>query len=185
METNLTGIYFILSRTEVWITAAFLFTSFNLVFFGGQHLHSGFGFNVSRSAQFGDNALIIAVLISCSILAKTGTVPNIFNSLRSQLAIGIISLLIGCTMELYVFLKTRRRGTLMDMIHNVIIVPGFLFILITMLPVTYLGGDIWQKGITFFCLALWFFLLLWDIEADRLDQHAWLKVNGFTILFHK
>lgn len=185
MGTNLIGIYFILFHTEVWVTAAFLFSSFNLVFFGGQHFYRGFGYNVSRSAQFGDNALIIAVLIACSALVRTGTAPAIFNNFWSQIAIGMVSFAIGGAMELYAFAKTRRRGTFLDTIHNLLVVPGFLFILVTMMPVIYLGGSFWQKVIAFLCLVIWFFLFLWDIAAERLDQHAWLRINGFIISFHK
>jgi hypothetical protein len=97
----------------------------------------------------------------------------------------MICIIIGGAMELLAFLKSDNWGTFVDIIHNIIIVPVFLFLLVTMIPITYLSGDFWQKVITFFCFSVWFLLFLSDIEANRLNESAWFEANGFSIFLHK
>lgn len=177
------GIYGVLERMPVWITSAGLFTFFNIVIFGGRDLFEGIPYNVSRCAQYGDNALIIAILIACAILQDTGYIPKIFNSWRTQCLLAAGLFLIGLATHLYAR-ATSVMGSIqvVDVSHSVFFVPAFLFLLIMLLPITFIQGGWKQKSITILCFAVWIMFLVSDISEGRLDQILWMKAHGLNFV---
>jgi hypothetical protein len=62
----------------------------------------------------------------------------------------------------------------MDTYHNLFIVPLLIFLLATMLPVTFYYGTWFEVSSTVFFGVLWLVLMLFDWRTGRLDQPEWM-----------
>ena len=178
-RNGIQGIYRTLFKAELWVTEAALFTALNLIIFGGRFIEDGFAYNTSLCAQFGDNALIIVILIACSILKKTMYVPEILISRIQSSALLFPCFIIGAVVNSVAVSMTSHPPKWVDMVHNLVVVPVFLFLFVTLMPITFKRGSRKQMAVTILLIAIWAGLGLYDYSANRLDQPIWMITNPF------
>jgi hypothetical protein len=186
MHTNVFS-YTILGIVPIWLAAFVLdFFIVDILFLGREH-YEGFAYNISRSSQYGDRALIACILIGATVLQRGVAIPaalnsGIFNwiSLGLAFAVGVVWVTLVVAGNGWKFV-----GTVMDTYHNFFIVPVLLYLLTTMIPLTFCCGSAIEKIATILLLALWTFLVWLDSKHGRLQQCKWLEDNGFGFILRK
>ena len=175
---HLVGSFAVLSVCPIWAVAIVLdFLCIDILYIG-REAFEGFPYNISKSSQLGDRALIGCALISATILQGRVALPWWLGSELFQILIAVASILTGILWQVFVLLKTNNRSvTKMDTYHNVFIAPLFMYLLVTGLPVIYIYGSIHEKGLTGLFILLWIELVAYDAKNGRLDQCDWLRRN--------
>jgi hypothetical protein len=176
----LSGSHWLFYHTPVWASALILY----VVTLGAMHIgreyFEGLPYQVAYSAQFGDAGLIGAVLIAATILqrgevALPGWLINGYAHLFIAASSFFIGLVVsGLTIKL-------RSGQVMDIYHDAVIGPMFLYFAATLLPVIYLGGNTTEKAATGLFVVLWLALVVYDIKDDRMNQRKWLQRSGVVL----
>lgn len=174
---KLTGIYHILAELPIWSIAAILIAITMMAIFIVGEVFRGNPYNVAYSAVIGDAGLVIGVLVASTMLQKGEvTIPGFLQSTTTQLFLFVASVMSGIIF-CFVTLKSRS-GQSQDIYHDAVIVPAFLFLGVTLVPVVYYNGTKIEK-IVFACsVMLWVCLVIIDIRYRRMDQSSWLKRHG-------
>ena len=179
---KLTGIYSILAKLPIWATTA-IFGIILTMMFVGRDFFEGLPYDVAYSSTTGSLALMVVVLIATSILQEGRATKNL-----QWLEVGGIGLQGMLFVDIWVYCGivcsltlNSRSGQLMDIYHDVVIAPLFVYLAITLLPVIFKNGTKKEKTVTV-CLALvWFGLVTFDMTHDRMNQHQWLQAHGITL----
>jgi len=139
-----------------------------------------FSYNVSHAARYGDVGLILVIVIAVTVLKKIQILPSWLTSDAYNWFCALSCLAIGVIIEVSILKSTGWQfGQVVDVYHNLAIVPLFLYLLAILLPITYLYGNFQERAFTIFFLLLWLVLVIYDIHADRLDQRTWLTKHGY------
>ncbi len=168
-------VYSILSVTPIWALFGILFALTFGAIFVGRHIFEGVPYQVSYSAQVGDAALLMAVLIAATILQRGNAVIPAWAP-RLSVVIAGIALFIGIVV--CVSTLTSRGGKLMDIYHDVVIAPIVMYFAITLLPVIYQNGTALEQGATWFAIAFWMICVIYDVHDDRMNQRRLLERMG-------
>jgi hypothetical protein len=126
---------------------------------------------------------MVVVLIAATILQRGGEVKTL-----SCLEVGgigfqgilLINIVLYCGIISYLTLNSRS-GQLMDIYHDVVIAPLFVFLAITLLPVIFKNGTRVEKIATLCFALLWFGLVVFDMTHDRMNQLLWLQNHGVSL----
>jgi len=160
-----------------------LFMGYGVLFLLRDHFE-GFYYNVSFAAVIGDIGLISIVMIGAGILKIQGMVSadwarsGYCHLICAAAAIGASAFLLT---------RVRRQqgwfGEYADRLHNIVIVPVFSYLVVTLLPVIFYQGNSFEKKATIFFIAAWAALVIIDGRTDkkgtnRLDQQPWLAARG-------
>lgn len=191
MEKNkLYGSHLVLTRLPVWATAAILFALTQIPILVGRDVMEGLPYNVAYSATIGDIGLAIIAFIAATVLQRWGfslrrgiPLPGWLQGKMIHKIILSVSVVVGiivCELTL-----SSRSGQLMDVYHDVIIAPLFLYLAITLLPIIFMNGTKVEKRATVCLILLWVGLVGFDIKYDRLNQLRWLKNHGEIFQTHQ
>lgn len=177
---NLVGSIYVLYVLPVWATAAILYATLALTILVGRNVFEGIPYQVSYSAMIGDIGLITCVLIAATILQRGGAyIPQLLQSGTCQIATLLLCValgLIACMLTL-----GSRSGQVMDIYHDVVVAPLFLYLAITLAPAIYTNGTKVEITAVICFVLLWLALVGFDIKYGRLHQYLWLKSHGVTL----
>ena len=147
----------------------------------GRYYFEGKAYNVAWSSKFGDQALVGIILIAFLTLREMPKLDGFFTKPSFQTACLVASIGIGLIVQ---WLDWSKRDTMvMDIYHNIFIVPLFLFLLALSFSIIFTNGSKAKIGIVLGLLVFWAVLVVLDITAkpvNRMDQQAYLKYHGFT-----
>jgi hypothetical protein len=179
---KLIGSHYILSVLPIWVTALILFTVTQLAMLVGRDVLEGLPYQVSCSAMIGDAGFVVIVLIAAEIFHYRGLRLLIWPSpstLRGHVTIIIISVMLGITVS--VFTLESRSGQAMDVYHDVVIAPMFVYLACTLLPIIWHNGTKLEKRVTVLLILLWVGLVGFDVKYQRMNQRQWLQNHGVTL----
>ncbi len=176
------GVHLVLAMTPIWVTAFVLFILVDGAFHIGRDAFEGLPYQVAYSAKIGDYALVMAVLIAAPILQRGGAqlIPWWLQTSGAHLSIMVASFLIGITVY---FVRYKMNGDpvqLMDMYHDIIVVPILLLFGGTLSPVIFLNGTSFEMAAVSLLVFLWLTLVVYDIRTQRMNQRNWLQNSGAT-----
>ena len=179
---KLTGIYSILAKLPIWATTA-IFGVILSAMFVGRDIFEGLPYDVAYSSTVGSITLMVVVLIATTILQRSGEVKTL-----SCLEVGgvgfqgilLTTIVVWCGIVCN-FTLSSRSGQLMDIYHDVVIAPMFVFLAITLLPVIFKNGTRREKSATVCLALLWFGLVVFDFTHGRMNQHQWLQGHGVSL----
>jgi hypothetical protein len=170
------GIYWLLSTLPIWATFSILM-SILLAIPVGRDVVEGLPYNVSYSSMVGDVSLVVGVIIATTVLQRG---PIFTPAFVGPGYVHWVIFFTAAVVGMFVYLSTaeERDASLMDAYHDMIVVPMFITLAITLLPVVYLNGRAEEKWATAASIILWGWLVAFDIKFDRLNQWKWLTQNG-------
>jgi hypothetical protein len=181
---ELNGIYAILVSMPIWsiVLVFYLLTLF--VVDAGREIFEGFSYNVSFAAKYADVGLLVAILIGATILKRIPGFDSFLGAEIFQIICVAISLLISLFMISSEVLMRQKHISrqIVDIYHNILIMPLFVFLFLTLVPVIYLHGSNVERLTTLFFLLLWVVLMICDIKAGRLEQREWLVKHGYGVI---
>ena len=179
-QDKLVGSYYILMALPLWATAAIL-EAVLLMIFVGRDIFEGLPYNIAYSSLIGDIGLMLAVLIGATIL-KRGEVKmsEWMQSKTAHILVLLLSVLLGIIVS--VLTLSSRAGQIMDIYHDVIIAPLFLYLAVTLLPVIFKKGKKAEITAVLCFVLLWASLVVFDIEHGRMYQREWLQNHGVILL---
>lgn len=179
MAQEYIGSQSILSQTNPWLTGIALYLCTVTIGLLGRKIFEGLAYNVSYSSKYGDAALVMCIVIAARILQREPSLPDWLVSRNFHVICAVISVVIGLAVGgLAIVQTTWAQSQIIDMCHNFLVVPFFLYTLSTMLPVTYWQGTTYEKIVTLACLVTWLALVWYDAHNGRLDQRSWLRAHG-------
>lgn len=182
MIPTLYGSQKVLSATNPWLAAIVLYVFTIAIAYLGRWLFEGRAYNVAFSSKYGDVALIGCIWIAGSIFHRTRLLPAWTTSPTFHIAIATLAVAIGIIVGSYaIYESTWAKSEIIDMAHNFLIVPLYLYLLGTTLPVVYFQGTWLQKSATVALLLIWFGLVVFDTKTGRMKQQDWLKAQGITL----
>lgn len=183
------GIFWIFNKFPIWLIAAILFLVIPLPILVGRDVFEGMPYQVSYSAAVGDAGFIIIVLLAASIFQRAVSFSYTFGnssllykwqwSGKVHCVILAICVIFGAIVS-YTTLASRS-GQLMDIYHDVVIAPLFLYLAIMLLPLIWVLGNTVEKRTTVLLILLWAGLVVFDAKQDRLNQRRWLEHHGVTL----
>lgn len=183
---KLHGIYALLVKLPIWAITAIL-VAISLAVLVGRDIFEGLMYNISYSSMVGDAALIICVLIAATILQRGQWgfiyVPKLLNdgAVQRTVFLGFLSVgVVICALTL-----SSRSGQAMDVYHDIIIAPIFLFLAITLFPVIVINGKRKEIYAVILLILLWAGLVVFDFKYDRINQRQWLQDHGVTFVLKK
>lgn len=141
----------------------------------------GVAYNTSRCALWGGCAVLGVIYLGIDVLHNS-IVPPALTSGTFHLAVGVISVMISIAVRSSLLRKNPgTKETVMDTYHNWILLPGYIYLLVTLAPVILVCGSGWHS----FSLALlaitYGLTLLHDMHTGRLDQPAFLRDHGLRL----
>lgn len=180
MHNHLVGIYSCLFNLPIWAIVLILYAVTDCIVHIGREQLEGLAYQTSYSAKIGDAALIVVVLIATVIVQRGGVVvPGWLTHSSSHVLLGIICFL--CGLLVCVLTLGSRSGQLVDVYHDVVIAPMFLYFAITLLPIIGRGGTIVERLSAHALISLWMLLVAFDITSNRMNQRKWLFEHGFKL----
>ena len=176
---NYYGSYYLLKELPIW-TTALIFGLILVAVLVGRDFFEGLAYNVSYSSSIGDVGLLVIVLIGATILKENrAIIPEWLQKEWVHIFLFILCILIGIIIS-FLTLKSRS-GQEMDIFHDVVIVPIFLYLLFTLMPLIYKNGTWIEKTATVLLFVLWTSLVVIDNKQGRINQREWLQNHGVTL----
>lgn len=170
------GLY-ILAHTPLWVIALVLMVLLHVIPFVGRDYLEGLPYQVSYSAHVGEGGLFIVVLIAATILQRQGTmIPVWLASIPLHIILAVAVIALGALASIAT-LKSRS-GKLVDVYHDLVIAPLFLYLAVTLLPIIYANGTSVEFLTTVCLVVVWVVLVMFDITFHRMNQRAWLMDKG-------
>ena len=158
----------------------------------GRDIFEGLPYNVAYSSAVGDMGLAVIVLVAAVILQRNARcifqhagfsfMPATVwpHRRKPHFLIFISSILLGVIVS---FLTIHSRsGQVMDVYHDIVIAPLFLYLAVTLLPVIFMNGTKIEKRATICLILLWAGLVGFDIKYQRMNQRQWLQNHGVVLL---
>lgn len=172
---KLVGSYYVLAKLPVWAIAGILFAVTQLPIIVGRDFLEGIPYQVAYSAVIGDVCLALCVLVAAAIIQDECTHIPMWLQGKTHIMILVTSVLVGSTVCF--FTLDSRSGQGMDIYHDVVIAPLFLYLAVTLLPVIYYSGTRSEKRWVVGFIAFWLVLVGFDVKYDRMNQRRWLHNN--------
>jgi len=166
------GSYLALSVLPMWATVA-IFVALLLAIPVGRDITEGMMYNISYSSAVGDFGLMVAVLIAVTILKRGVTkFPRWLQSGRVQFFLALVSFTLGTVACITTI--ASRQGQVMDVYHDIVVAPLFLYLAITLLPIVFRDGTKVELSVAVFCILSWALLGWFDANHQLLNQRQWL-----------
>lgn len=141
----------------------------------------GLAYNTSRCALWGGCAVLGVVYLGIDLL-HNAIVPPALTSGTFHFAAGVLSCIIAVINVGTLLRKTpSRQETVMDLYHNWILLPGYIYLLATLIPLIITLGSEWQIVALFVLAVIYGLTARLDVVAKRLDQPKFLKDNGLRL----
>ncbi|MEI7810024.1 MAG: hypothetical protein WCI41_00485 [bacterium] len=173
---QLHGGYLILGALPIWAIVA-IFGLIQAIVYVGRDQLEGLSYQTAYSAGIGDMFFVIPIIIGATILheQRPGAIPGLFQESNSIMHIALLFACIALGIIVCIMTLEKRSGKFIDILHDVIIAPLFLFLAIIILPVIYRAGTTIEICATGFVILLWASLVVFDVKHDRMDQRKYLK----------
>lgn len=171
---HLNGGYWLLANAPVWATALVLYMGTMGVLFAGRNRLEGMPYQVSYSAQLGDGALFVIVLLAAGILQRGGAVPHWLGQLDGSEHIVLMAVCMMLGVLVSFATHKSRSGQATDVYHDVVIAPVILYFAITLVPVVWTSGNDIEWVAMVELAGLWLVFVIKDSREKRLDQRSWL-----------
>jgi len=179
MKTNndeLVGVYGVLKEFPLWIIAATLMAMMVILVVGRGFLE-GLPYNVAYSSIVGENGFIIVVLIAATVLKREPVcIMSWFSYIEAHISFLVLSLAI--CLSISIFTLDLRSGQWMDIYHDIVVAPLFMFLTIMLLPVIWKNSRGVEKKVTLCLMLLWISSFGYDITKGSLAQRPWLRSHG-------
>src|ERR1035437_7556825 len=133
-----------------WVVGVVLYASMIGVLYPIRRVFEGVAYNIAFSSKYGDPALIVAVLIGATIL-KRGELLSHWMRDRDQDFSGIA---IGSLVS-FVWWYIASPAQWGDIYHLNVVVPTFIYLGWTLVPVIYKNGTRNEKRLAFLCVLVW------------------------------
>ena len=177
---KITGSIYVLSIMPIWAIVAIFYAVTMLPILVGRDILEGIPYNVSYSAVIGDAGLVISVLIAATILQRGGAdIPQRLQDGATHAMIFFAC--VGLGMVICAFTLSSRSGQTMDIYHDIVVAPLFLYLAITLVPIIYFNGTKTEIAAVVVFVLIWAALVGFDIKYKRLDQRPWLQNHGVTL----
>jgi hypothetical protein len=136
-------------------------------------------YNTSRTASYGGCAVILVIWIGSSLLHK-GNIPSaftnwVFHSIALAFSIWIAVKNIRTNLKK----EPGKKETVADTYHNWFLLPGYIYLVISLLPVIWKCGSIVDYMLTVFATIVFLLMGEWDKRTGRLDQPKHMRNNGY------
>lgn len=171
---NLVGIYWVLETLPIWVTFVIIVVVVQLMILIGRHALEGIPYQIAYSAIIGEGlCFTVMVFIAVGILQRGGIhIPLWLQGGKMHGVVAFISVCFG----VFICWTTLedRWGHLMDIYHDIVVVPFILYSATTLLPVVYYSGTRieWWAVVVF--ILLWLASFAFDVKYDRLNQRRCL-----------
>ena len=177
--SKLAGSHYVLATLPIWAKTA-IFGLILTTIFVGRDITEGLPYNVAYSSLVGDVGLMIVVLITATILQRKrgGYIPRWLQNKTVHGVIVFTGVCLGATVCMLTL--GSRSGQVMDIYHDTVIVPLFIYLAITLVPIICCNGTKTEKRAAFCFVLLWLMLVGFDVKYDRMDQRSWLQNHGVT-----
>jgi hypothetical protein len=170
------GSHYVLSLLPIWATAILLYSVTTGVVYVLRDNFEGLPYQVAYSAQFGDAALLGAILIAATILHRGKPLPWRYSRGYFHVLSALVSLTIGIT-----WWSLDRPSHCGDLYHHFFVAPLILYLAITLFPVILINGTRLEKAIVLCFVLSWATLVAFDLTQHRMNQRAWLQAHGVTL----
>jgi len=173
MHPSYVGFYAFLAWCPIWAMAMILFLVADVILHIGRDILEGLGYQISYTSKIGDLLLSGGILIAATILQRGTVAPPawIMNGV-TQLGLAVVGVGIGAIV--YICTYDARSAKAMDLYHDLVIIPLYLFCAITLVPVILRGGRWYEIVVSACFVILWLLLVRYDAVNSRLDQRKWL-----------
>ena len=136
----------------------------------GRWVFEGKGYDVAYSSKIGDFGLVLIIMMAAKVLKNPAIHPALWiESPIFHWVIGIGAILAG----IIFYLVTRPKYG-MDIWHSLVILPLFVYFIISVLPIYILYASHTRQVIALTLLLVWAGLVVYDIKSGRLDQRTWI-----------
>jgi hypothetical protein len=171
---NYVGIYWVLETLPIWATLAITIVVVQLMILVGRHALEGIPYQVAYSALVGEGlCFTVMIVIEAGILQRGEVyVPLWFQSGTVHIWLVANCLVFGVVV---CWLTLRSRwGHMMDIYHDVVVIPLILYSAITLLPVVFYSGTRVEQWTVVVFILLWLVSFAFDVKYDRLNQRRLL-----------
>jgi hypothetical protein len=177
---KLVGIYYVLFNTNIWVMLAVLWFVVDKMTRLIRKKTEGFDYQIARTPDYGDPAIVTALLMTVSILqSQPVEPPALFNNLSNQVLACIFFTIVGGAA--YVATKESRSGRLGDLFHDIVLFPILLFLVVALLPILWTYGS-WIQIAAVPAIATFMSALLWhDTKHNKLKQREYLLRKGVPV----
>lgn len=184
MEKELVGIFYLLYVLPIWATLAILILIVQLVILVGRHAFEKIPYQVAYSAIVGEGLCFPAmILIIAGILKRGGAYIPLWLNIPQWLegsTIGHGWLVVTCLIFGVVicwFTLDLRWGHVMDIYHDIVVLPLVLYSAVTLLPVVFYSGTMVEWRAVLGLILLWVASFAFDVKYDRINQRRLLIKN--------
>jgi hypothetical protein len=167
------GSFEILKASPLWLMFAVLYVLCIAILHIGRWAFEGHAYNTSFASEYGDIALITIILIGATVLKGQSSVSGVLGFLVFQGTVAGMCLIAGLYSNY--FLNAKE---VMDIYHNMIVLPLLAYLLLTTVPVIFKYGTPLEKTAVVILIVIWALLGYYDIATGRLDQRTWLHNHG-------
>jgi hypothetical protein len=136
------------------------------------------GYNIALSSSIGDRWLAVAIAICGEVVKREEGQLGWLSSKAFHGVCALLGIVAAVLMGILPIMQTGKFGSLADLIHNMIIVPSLVYLLLSTGLVVLLRGKPTEKIIVAVCFLVWVGLLKVDMDTGMLNQRQWLEDHG-------
>jgi hypothetical protein len=176
MAAQFFGSHRVLFRLPIWASAIILYVLMTGAIFVLRDATEGLPYQVAYSAQFGDAALVGAMLIAATILQRGAPLQpwlcrHSFHFLAALVSVGVGIL----------WWSLDHPGHWGDIYHHLFVAPLIVYLAITLLPIVLMNGTKAEKLFVLCFVLSWATLVAFDLTHDRMNQRDWLKAHAVSL----
>ncbi len=186
--TQLIGSYKWLTMYPMFETITFLFMVSIVAVFYIRDVSEGLAYNTSRCALWGGLAVLCIIAMGIDAI-RTGIIPPFLAGDTFHIGAAALSVVLA-GVNIHVNLKKEDgvKETMADCYHNWILLPGYIYLIITLLPLIFAQAKVsggLETLITIFvpliAIAVWILTGFCDKSWGRLDQPKYLRSKGLML----
>ncbi len=178
---ELIGSHAALAAMPQWLIGLTLaLLTWGVVFVGRDRLE-GLGYNVSYASVIGDMTLIAIVVMASSMLQRGPvSLPAFWVGANYHLICIAVAYVAGM-FSLAAPGEPIGNKTAMDIYHGVVVLPLYVYLLLSVAPVIWVSGSKGWTGeiagaVCLLCVWGWMFIV--DAKEGRLNQPGWLEKHN-------
>lgn len=172
-----------LDASNCWVLGIVLYFFAVPFIWLGRKIIEGKGYNVSYASNWGALSLIAMIGMGVTLLQhKPVIIPNMFGDTMGQVAL-LATLVLGMALLTLIDYMINTKQ-LMDIYHNLVVVPVLGTLVLLLGQVIWLNGSGAQIIIAAACILAWAMFLIVDIIDGRLNQREYLATHA-PLLFQK
>ena len=137
----------------------------------------GLPYNVSLASEYGDQALIVAVLIGLEVSKRQ--VERTFFQSTTFVGVALVLTLVVTLVANKTFLA--HTSQIADWYHNIFVMPLFVLLLCLAIPMVIQSGRTIEQVAALTLVWFWVMMFVCDVCLGRLDQRKWLENHGFKL----